>query len=558
MEGFISDEFSVILNQIPENDYELEHIFQVFKQYFPMMARRNKIVSVRAIIFSPGNRVNPKGIKQEVNLYEGRKTGGVSDEIFRYDTGIGGYVEIIFGIDKCEGQDAALMGELGAVSKAFYLLYERAMAMNSLYRLTFTDGLTGIANDTQLFRYMNTIYSAGRLPEYCTDFINIKNMKLANEMFGQEMGDILLNKFANTIKNYIGDDGCIARFGGDNFGVIILEKRHRKFLNFMKKLDICLDMPDGQRVTYKVEARIGYYKIKEGDGPHDALGNSSIAARYAKRDDNPDFVRYEEHMKTQMLKMKQLEQDIGEAINNNELIIFVQPKADISGDGYRICGAEALVRWKKDGRIIPPVEFIPIAEKNGLITQVDFYVFELVCRMLKKWKDEGRTPVRVSSNFSRRHLRDDSFADNIKEIVDRYEVDTSYLEIEITESYDMDDMEALESFEKNLHKLGIQLSIDDFGSGFSSLKMIKNMVSDTIKLDKSIIDGVGDGNEGDDIMVSHIIQMIKRLGKDVIAEGVEYKHQVDFLKANGCGMIQGYLFGKPMTPDEFEKEYLEG
>lgn len=225
--------------------------------------------------------------------------------------------------------------------------------------------------------------------------------------------------------------------------------------------------------------------------------------------------------------------------------MYYQPKVDISNTSdIKVNGAEALVRWKKDGEMVSPGEFIPVLEKNGLITLVDFYVLEQVCMDINRWIEQGIQPIKVSSNFSRRHLQDGDFADKVEEIIKKYNVDPKYIEIEITESYDDEDMQALSKFEKRMHELGIDLSVDDFGSGFSSLKMIKNIVADTIKLGKSIIDGIGnDGSE--EIIVSHIIMMILHLGKNVIAEGVETEQQAAFLRKNGCNNIQGFLYGRP-------------
>ena len=149
------------------------------------------------------------------------------------------------------------------------------------------------------------------------------------------------------------------------------------------------------------------------------------------------------------------------------------------------------------------------------------------------------------------------FANKVEAVFRKYQVDPSYFEIEITESYDSEDMEALVQFEKRMHEIGVKLSVDDFGSGFSSLKMVKNIVSDTIKLDKSIIDGVGSDDKNNEIIVSHIIKMIRCLGKEVLAEGVETKEQAAFLRDNGCDLIQGYLYGKPIPREEFEENWLK-
>lgn len=554
MYSLLSEEFVNILQEIPGDRHSVEKTVAIFQKHAPKIAKHYGVLFVYADVTEPSLQNPMRQESRRIPLYD---TPGVlvsNNKNISFAMGNGGNVEIVMGIERDAQWTAELERDCTAFARLIYLLIGRTRAMNALDYMTYTDQLTGIANDTQINRYMGQIFARGEFAQYCINFLNIKNMKLLNERYDERGGSQILVQFAKRMQAFTGEDGCVARVGGDNFFLFIKAEKEKAALKFIREMQVELALPDGRKLDVKVDSRVGYYYIQPGDNPGDAKSNSSIAARVAKSGNNPDVVEYNPIMKKEMLWMKQLEDNIPGAIANQEFVVYYQPKADISNPKeYKLCGAEALVRWCKEGKMIPPNDFIPLLEKNGMVIFVDFYVLEHVCQDMKKWEAEGKKLVRISSNFSRRHLKYPDFADRVEYIIKKYNIDPQYLEIEITESYDVEDMEALTVFEKRMHKLGIRLSVDDFGSGFSSLKMVKNIVSDTIKLDKSIIDGVGGENEQDKIIVSHIIQMIRKLGKEVIAEGVETVEQADFLRENDCDMIQGFLYGKPMPRDEFEQ-----
>lgn len=557
MDRLVSSDFYNILSKISDQKFDPEHIFSVFRAELPAFAKKYGFVLFKASIYEPVKRSSQMNIT-EVELYNATNGEETNSLELEYPTGNGGRVVIIAGLNKDAEWTKELKEDNYVISRLIYLLVGRAKTMASLQHLMFYDQMTGIANETSLGRYMSRTISQNRFVEYCTNFLNIKNMKLINNRYGEEAGDAVLLGYANAVDSYIKEKNCgiVARLGGDNFLIFIEKKFQNDFLEFARSIVIPYTKRNGDTIDIVIESRIGYYYINPGDGISESMRNADVASKLARSNNYPDYVEFEESMKIHILKMRQLEQNVPDAIKNREFVVYYQAKADISSkDSYRTNGAEALVRWIKDGEIISPADFIPVLEKSGLVTYIDYYVLEQVCIDINSWIEQGIEPVKISSNFSRRHLQDKKFADNIEAIIRKHNVDPKYIEIEITESYDDEDVQALKIFENRMHELGVSLAVDDFGCGFSSIKMIKDIFADTIKLDKSMIDGIGDGGP-DDIIISHIIRMINCLGKEVIAEGVESEKQAAFLRENGCNSIQGFLYSRPCPKAEFEK-YLK-
>lgn len=555
MSRLASNDLYRILSQISDQNFEPSHIFGVFKKELPKFVEQYGITLLKATIYEPVR----KSIKMTVNdivLYDACVENETNRIELEFKIANGGKVVITTALSPNSIWTEEAKEDNYVISRLIFLLVGRAKTMSSLKTIMFTDRLTGISNEASLGQFMSNTISEGNFANYCSNFVNIKNMKVINSRYSDAIGNIILTGYAQKLNSFATErgNGIAARLGGDNFLIFINADTEDDFLEFIKEVYIpytsCDDVP------VKVEARVGYYFIKNGDGINDAMSNADIASKLARNDTYPDFVKFEESMMIHTLKMRQLEQNIPDAIKNREFVIYYQPKADISIEGnYKTNGAEALVRWVKDGEMISPGEFIPALEKSGLVSMIDYYVLEQVCSDINKWISMGLKPVKVSSNFSRRHLHDAMFADKVEAIIKKHNVDPSLIEIEITESYEAEDMEALKRFEQRMHLLGVELSVDDFGSGFSSIRMIKNIVSDTIKIDKSIIDGVGD-NGSDDIIISHIISMINSLGKKIVAEGVETEKQAKFLRMNNCMNIQGFLYARPCAEDVFVG-YLE-
>lgn len=238
------------------------------------------------------------------------------------------------------------------------------------------------------------------------------------------------------------------------------------------------------------------------------------------------------------------------AIQNKEFLVYFQPKVSISD--RRIAGAEALVRWMCDGQILPPVKFIPFCERTGLVIDIDFYVLEETCRKMREWMDKGIELVRISVNFSKYHFNEAGVAEKIYGVIEKYHIPTEYIEVEFTETAYLDKEEILEYTVDKLRSYGIKSSIDDFGSGYSSLNLLQNMDFEVVKLDKSLL-GKGVENQKAKKVISSIIHMAKELEMEVLAEGVETPEEYNLLKDLNCDIVQGFLFDKPLPESDFER-----
>jgi EAL domain-containing protein (putative c-di-GMP-specific phosphodiesterase class I) len=248
---------------------------------------------------------------------------------------------------------------------------------------------------------------------------------------------------------------------------------------------------------------------------------------------------------------KKIENQMYEALKNNEFIVYMQPKIDlVSG---LIAGAEALVRWKMpDGQILNPSEFIPTFEKNGFIDELDFYVYEETLKTLRYWLDIGKRPIIISLNVSRVHIKDSKFITKLDNLVKKYNIPSNLIEFEITENIFFNEQERLIYIMNSLRKKGFLISIDDFGSGYSSLNLLKMLPIDILKLDREFFMG-NNMDQNDKIIISGIISLAKSLGLKVVSEGVETEEQAAFLRESCCDMAQGFLFYKPLPMEEFIK-----
>lgn len=253
------------------------------------------------------------------------------------------------------------------------------------------------------------------------------------------------------------------------------------------------------------------------------------------------------------MKKQEVIREFDKALADHEFTVYYQPKVEVNSN--KIIGAEALVRWFRQGRLVPPGDFVPTLEKEGKICGLDYYVLEEVCIMLKKWQDSGRPLVCISSNFSRKHLDDPDFAKKVLAIVDKYGIEHKYIEIELTESEEFSDYGVMSGFVDEFRRNGFKTSIDDFGTGYSTLKMLQRTSLDIVKIDRSFIPLSSDYPEKEKSMniLKDMVNLTRNLGMKVIAEGVEDKTQLEYIREMNCDFVQGYVFDKPLPESEFEK-----
>ena len=274
--------------------------------------------------------------------------------------------------------------------------------------------------------------------------------------------------------------------------------------------------------------------------------------RIARNSAQGNIIFFSDIILTDKEKSKRIQKIFPEALKNNEFHVFYQPK--VNTNTGEICGAEALCRWFHEGKIVPPMEFIPILEETNEICKLDYHMLDIVCSHIRKWLDEGKRAVRVSVNLSRRHIVNPNLLDNLIEIIDRHNVPHEYIEIELTETTTDVEFKDLKRIVEGLQKQNICTSVDDFGMGYSSLNLIRVVPWNVLKVDRIFLPMDGESKDSArSVMFKYVVAMAKELGLECIVEGVETAAQLQLLKDNDCDFAQGYLFDKPLPLDEFEK-----
>lgn len=440
---------------------------------------------------------------------------------------------------------------LGCIFCLAYWLIYKSFSRSLIGR----DTLTGTANYDGLSATWTKLAKKKKIANYTVVQTNIKNFKIMNQKIGAANGDYVLIRYAEFIQSKLRKHDIVARTGGDNYIILIESSRAKAFLRIMQE-EILMEIPTEEGTEkLSVHSRCGVYAVAGETTIGSAINCASVALKEARKVDTPDIVYFEEPMLESMILESKLLTDFKQAIQNKEFLVYYQPKVDIHT--YRICGAEALVRWMRNGTILSPGAFVPLLERERKITELDFYVFETVCQNLSEWKRQGMRLCRISSNFSKDHLSDENFADKVLAIVQRYGINPEYLEIELTESSGFSNPSAMKRFVQRMKRASIHTSIDDFGTGYSSLSMLKDFDVNTVKIDKSFIPHFNGTEPQREKILFNIIHMIRDLNKTVICEGVESENQLHFLKNTDCSTVQGYIFDKPLTHKEFERRLRE-
>ncbi len=384
--------------------------------------------------------------------------------------------------------------------------------------------------------------------EYALACFDVIRFKAINDIYGMEEGDKLLKHIAESLSKSVKEGDAVCRSNADHFLVFTHTTGAELELMIEQILtDISLY---GQ--TFEVTCNVGIYITEDAELTVESmidravLAKSTIKGSYTIR-----YNYFTEELRKEMLTEQEIVGMISNALAEKHFVIYYQPQFNHATG--TLVGAEALVRWKHPEKgLISPGVFIPIFEKNGFITRLDLYVFEEVCAFIRKSMDEGKPLVPLSTNFSRYDIFQPNFVEKLEEIRQRYDVPVKYLRVEITESAIVGGSQHTNEIIHKLHSFGYIVEMDDFGSGYSSLNVLKDIELDIIKLDMLFLSGESESNRGGTI-VSAVIRMAKWLGIPVIAEGVETVKQADFLKSIGCEYIQGYLYSRPLPEADYEK-----
>ncbi len=380
----------------------------------------------------------------------------------------------------------------------------------------------------------------------------VNKYRIMLDYYGDGFEEEVLGYISLRLKKWMGKNEVYARYAESQYGMILCYDDEKQLVVRVKSI---LDDISAFIKNMKVNFKAGVYLIEDKSISVNTLNLIAIGAKDSRADYiGTKVIMYSSKIREQQRKESMIEESMEKALANNEFKVYLQPK--YSPVTEELMGAEALVRWISDEKgFISPGEFIPIFEKNGFITRLDDYMIDAVASLQAEWKKEGRKFVPVSVNVSRLHFADENLADHIKDIVDKYDVEHNYIEIELTESAFFDDKEVLLNTISKLHKYGFTVSMDDFGSGYSSLNSLKNLPLDVIKLDGEFFNELEDKERGETV-VKNTIVLAKDLNMKIVAEGIETKEQVEFLEKQGCDLIQGFYYARPMPVDQFGKLIL--
>lgn len=409
----------------------------------------------------------------------------------------------------------------------------------------------------KFLKEVNKLFNKYSKEEYTVIKFNIDKFEYINEIYGHEYSNVLINYISDMLHEFINKDEISARWHNYNFLLLLRERDETEIVNRINYISSKFaGMRDNNQKKLNVHFSFGIYKVENDiNNIEQMIDKARIAQKIAKlqSDNELSYVFYNSNIKKKIIEEQKMESLMYEALENNEFKVYMQGKNDLNS--FKISGAEALVRWNSSELgFISPADFITLFEKNGFIVELDFFVFEEVCKHIRKWLDDGIEVNITSVNQSKRHLDNDNYVSRLKDIIEKYDIPGGLIELEITETAITDNVEKLVKVIDELHKLGFKISIDDFGSGYSSLNMLKQINADILKIDKEFLNEAYESKKSKTI-IKHVIKMAKELEIQTITEGVESVEQADFLRNIGCDMAQGFLYSKPQPIDDFAEEY---
>lgn len=451
---------------------------------------------------------------------------------------------------------ASVIGILGLL--LVFILRQRLQNNRALYNMGFVDPLTKAdnLNAFQLKYPKSTAFFKKTDTPFALAVINVNRFKAVNDLYGFEQGDYILKQIADALRAELQEGELFCRLGADVFLLLLacpsraqLGRRVEELLpragRYCKAGGECLPL----------SLTCGLYCIDEDVPFFILMDRANVALAEAKGRAGHSYAFYESKYLRKMVDENRIESSMARSLENEEFKIYLQPKCDFATG--RIKSAEALVRWVHPERgMIPPDGFIPVFEKNGFVVKLDLFMLDKTLALLKTWRESGLPVVPVGVNFSRLHLDNPHFIDDLATAADRYGVPHNLLEVELTENVVFVDMARIKEVINGLHKQGFSVAMDDFGSAYSSLNVLKDLDFNCIKLDKEFL-ARGENNPRLRQIISGVVKMIKSLGCKVVAEGVETREQVDFLQSLDCDLAQGYFFYKPLPKEEFEARLKE-
>lgn len=551
-----SENFRSFFENIDMAGLSLEALSKAVSSHINEVASDIHIGKMICRLDIPPSPYNTTGNKMDIELYSSSSGAGEVSVVTEFSLGDNGGAVFISYPEKDHIWNDGETQEIRFLHKSIAIVYDRASLHNIVKTSLSVDALTKLPNASGFIAIGKRLFSHGKLHEYTAMYLNIKNFRNFNAQLGRRYSDKAIIAFAMALRARLNKDEFVARLGGDNFTILVKKENSSSMLDFLSHALIELEL-ESTTVHFVLSSRVGVYNIAQGDDMDHVMICISTAINTVRRSNTTDVVMFTTDILDKIERERNLTALFSGALENREFVTFYQPKVELT-DGS-LCGGEALVRWRREDKFISPGEFIPVFERDGNICALDFYMLDNVCRDIREWTDNGLKPVTVSVNFSKTHLHDPDTADKIISIINNYGIDPRYIEIEMTEMSDFSDYDAFKAFVSKLKENGVITSIDDFGTGYSSLNLLTDFMFDVVKLDKSFLDNITrSASKTDEIVVRNIVNMIKELGMQTIAEGVETVEQAHLLKDIGCTMVQGYLFDRPLCVEDFVERLKAG
>lgn len=417
------------------------------------------------------------------------------------------------------------------------------------------DMLTGIYNKTKFFETARAMLNRNPAETFVLLRIDIEKFQLVNSFFGVSEGDELLRYIAGEIRGFAGGSMLTAygRIEADVFCLCVPYLGEEEILEFVRYMRTRFGQYD---LEFDIVPTIGIYVIRDRElSLNEMYDRANLAAKRCKGNYIENYAFYTTDMSEELVKEQRIVNRMKTALENDEFVIYLQPKYGLQSNAMD--GAEVLVRWASPTNgMVSPGEFIPVFERNGFIIKLDYYVWEKTCQLLSRWRKEGRDPKPVSVNISRVNLYNPRLVELICGLVEKYQIPPKLLQLELTESAYTSNPKAIKDTMERLQEAGFSILMDDFGSGYSSLNALKDIAVDILKIDMKFLSDTDKQGRSENILAS-VVRMAKWLDMPVVAEGVERREQVDFLRSIGCEYVQGFYFARPMPVEDYEQLAFE-
>lgn len=437
----------------------------------------------------------------------------------------------------------------------FVLIKKYEDSQRKIFQLAYYDDLTKIPNrkffEDKLLRFIED--SKQFKQKVALIYIDLDNFKVVNDTVGHAQGDTVLRQVGELIKGCLRQSDIVSRFEGDEFVVLlpgITEKND--VINIVKRVINVLQTPfllNEKKFYVTASMGVAIYP-DDAEDMKTIVQYADMAMNHAKEQGKNQYCLFESYMSTKLLEKYQLEEDLRHALDRQEFVLYYQPQIDIMTG--KMVGVEALIRWNHPTKgCISPAKFIPLAEETGLIVPIGEWVIRTACRQSTEWRKKGFSDVRISVNLSAKQFQQPDFVEMLMEIIEETDMNSELLDLEITESLAMLDIELTKKILQKLRTMKINISLDDFGTGYSSLNYLKQLPINTVKIDKTFVDNIT-VDTSQQTIAKAVIDLSHNMALQVIAEGVETWDQFSFLKFQKCDKVQGYLFSRPLSLEEIE------